>query len=247
MGNKNSTLEKDRQKEATELANNAAQKHAKYYDGTLHSLSGTFPVQKVNELGKEWPPIILSNLSRFPPSTASKARMNRLNKQWTVGFKDCIQLILAFLSWSGELSSLQRISVRAFTTRLDKRGMVGSNWILVLILFTIILGLVRMLTNSSLPMTIALVLFSPIIFGSLFFIVPAIFFMLAILLIPALFVIPTVFFFIFVFNLLPFTNKRAGTFAKNSFGRIPIFNRSQKAEGKEGEEMRTTMAYQKTH
>jgi hypothetical protein len=40
--------EKNRQKEATELANNAAEKHANYYDGTLKSLCNTFPVQKVN-------------------------------------------------------------------------------------------------------------------------------------------------------------------------------------------------------
>lgn len=39
---------KDRQKEATELANHAAEKHAKYYDGTLKSLCGSRPMQTVN-------------------------------------------------------------------------------------------------------------------------------------------------------------------------------------------------------
>ena len=105
-----------------------------------------------------------------------------------------------------------------------------------------------MMASSSIPtivlFTVGFTLLSPIIFGSLLFLVPAVCILLAFLLIPAIFVVPTGLFLLFLFDQLPIPGK---SMAKNSFGRVNLINRGTKAEGKEGEEIRTTMAYQKTH
>jgi predicted membrane protein len=115
-----------------------------------------------------------------------------------------------------------------------------------------IAGLAKLLSSSSsitmaLLLPVALVFFSPILLASLFFIVPALIFSIACVIIPACFVIPTVLSVLFIFDLL-MPNKYS-TKGKSFASRINIFNRAAKPSGNKeanSDDIRATIAYQQT-